>query len=257
MLLNHKTFGNPLHEALIIIHGMFGTLDNWQTVAKLLSERYYVIIVDLRNHGRSAHSDEFSYPIMAQDIRELMDELILRQAHIVGHSMGGKVAMQLALTTPEYVDKLVITDIAPKTYAGHHGEVFKAMFAIDPSALQSRQEAEEILKTHLPNDPATQQFILKNLVLDRETGKYAWRMNLPVIYSHYAHILGHEDTPAVFVGETLFVRGELSGYVSDADFEKCKQNFPKAELITIPRAGHWVHADQPLLFVEAVLNFIG
>ena len=257
MLLNHKTFGNPLHEALIIIHGMFGTLDNWQTVAKLLSERYYVVIVDLRNHGRSAHSEEFSYPIMAQDIRELMDELILRQAHIIGHSMGGKVAMQLALTTPEYVDKLVVVDIAPKMYAGHHGEVFNAMFAIDPSTLQSRQEAEEILKTHLPNDPATQQFILKNLVLDRDTSKYAWRMNLPVIYSQYAHILGHEGTPAVFVGETLFVRGELSNYILDTDLEKIRQNFPKADLITIPRAGHWVHADQPLLFVEVISNFVG
>jgi pimeloyl-ACP methyl ester carboxylesterase len=256
MELNFKTFGNPWHTPVVILHGMFGTLDNWQTVAKLLSERYCVYVLDLRNHGRSPQSEDFGYKIMARDVAEFLDAQGLREAHIIGHSMGGKVAMELAFSAPDAVESLVVVDIAPKTYIGHHEAVFQGMFALDPPKLASRQEAENILNG-FDLDWATKQFILKNLVFDKDTQGYTWRMNLPVIYAHYAEILAFDAGGRHFDKPTLFLRGSESNYIEVADFQALTANlFPDARLQTIAKAGHWLHADAPQAFVEAIFGFI-
>lgn len=256
MELNFKTFGNPWHAPVVILHGMFGTLDNWQTVAKLLSERYCVYILDLRNHGRSPQSEDFGYKIMARDVAEFLDGQGLREAHIIGHSMGGKVAMELALSAPDVVESLVVVDIAPKTYTGHHEAVFQGMFALDPPKLASRQEAENTLNG-FDLDWATKQFILKNLVFDKDTQGYTWRMNLPVIYAHYAEILAFEAGGRQFDKPTLFLRGSESNYIEVADFQALTADlFSDARLQTIEKAGHWLHADAPQAFVEAIFGFI-
>jgi esterase len=255
MQLNFKIFGNPLHETVVILHGMFGTLDNWQTVARLLGERYCVYIVDMRNHGRSPHSDTFGYAVMTADIIEFIEEQALRDVHLVGHSMGGKVAMQVALLAPQLLETLTVVDIAPKTYAGHHQDVFEAMFAINPPDLASRHQAEEILN-RFPLDWATKQFILKNLIISKDTQRYEWRMNLSAIYDNYADILGFEPSQNVFTKPTLFIRGEKSNYINPEEFELLTLNFKNARLLTIADAGHWVHADAPQAFVDALFEFI-
>jgi len=255
MELNFKMYGNPLSQELLILHGLFGTLDNWQTVAKALSENYCVYALDMRNHGRSPHSDEFNYAVMAADIVEFISEKGLRSPHIIGHSMGGKVAMQLALYYPDYLDKLVVVDIAPKTYAGHHDEVFKAMFAIDVETLKSRAEAEEILNQY-DLDWATKQFILKNLSISKETSRYEWRVNLPVIHKNYAEILSHNNQNRLYQGETLFVKGEKSNYILLEEWSLYQQQFPRAGLKTVSNAGHWVHADNPSEFITIVSDWL-
>jgi esterase len=255
MQLNFKIFGNPLHETVVILHGMFGTLDNWQTVARLLGEQYCVYIVDLRNHGRSPHSDSFNYAVMTADIIEFIEQQALRDVHLVGHSMGGKVAMQVALSEPQLLESLIVVDIAPKTYAGHHQDVFEAMFAINPPALASRHEAEEILN-RFPLDWATKQFILKNLIISKDTQRYEWRMNLPAIYGSYADILGFEPSKNIFSKPTLFLRGEKSNYINPDEFAQISHNFSNVRLQTIANAGHWVHADAPQEFVAALFDFI-
>lgn len=255
MQLNFKIFGNPLHETIIILHGMFGTLDNWQSIAKALENQYCVYIVDLRNHGRSPHSDIFGYEIMREDIVEFMGGQGLREAHLVGHSMGGKVAMDIALHYPELVQSLVVVDIAPITYKGHHEGVFEAMFAINPETIKNRKEAEEIL-AQFPIDWSTQQFVLKNLNLNKDTLKYEWRMNLPIIYKAYDEILAFKETDAVYDGPTLFMRGEKSNYIKLEEFDSFKKYFPNAQLVDIANAGHWVHAENAKDFVQAIMDFI-
>jgi len=256
MQLNFKMFGSPLHAPVVILHGMFGTLDNWQTVARMLAERYCVYILDLRNHGRSPHSAEFGYAVMAQDIIEFIEEQALGAVHLVGHSMGGKVAMQVAFSRADLLESLVVVDIAPKTYTGHHESVFEAMFAVDVDKLQSRQEAEAILDGFPALDWSTKQFILKNLTISKHTQRYEWRMNLPVIHAHYEEILGFEPPAKPYAGHTLFVRGAQSKYIEPQEWAAYVQFFPQAHLVEIADAGHWVHADQPQAFVDALTDFI-
>jgi esterase len=255
MELNFKMYGNPLNEELLILHGLFGTLDNWQTVAKVLSEHFCVYTLDMRNHGRSAHTDLFNYELMAADVVQFIDEKGLRQPHIIGHSMGGKVAMTLAVNYPDYLYKMVVVDIAPKVYKAHHQEVFKAMFAIPVDTLPSRAEAEIILNRH-DLDWATKQFILKNLSISKETSRYEWRVNLNSIYQHYTEILSHNLQNKSYKGEVLFIKGELSNYINVEELELYRQFFPRAELQTIADAGHWIHADKPNEFLKICLDWL-
>lgn len=261
MLLNHKILGDPEKAPLIILHGLFGMLDNWLTVGRLLSEHYCVYLLDLRNHGRSGWSEDFSYPIMAQDVVEFMDENGIRQAHILGHSMGGKVAMQLALTAGEWVDKLIVADIAPKSYIGlgrGHEQVFEAMFALPVETIKDRQEADAFLTPLLP-EWGVRQFVLKNLSLSKETAKYEWRANIRALKAHYQEIMGQPALSPLlkFRGETLFVKGELSDYINPQELDVYRETFPHANIQTLPKAGHWVHADQPQAFYELVKGFLG
>ena len=253
MQLNFKVFGKG--EPIIILHGMFGTLDNWQTIAKQLAEQYMVFIVDLRNHGRSPHSDDFDYNIMVADLKAFMEDNWIYEARLVGHSMGGKVAMQFAAENPDMVEQLVVVDIAPKAYSGTHKTIFEALFALNLETLSSRKEADEFFETRIESY-SLRQLILKNLSLDKVTKKYRWKMNLPIIHQAYPHILGESKLSDSFEKPTLFIKGANSQYILTEEFDRYKKYFPLAQLATIKNAGHWVHADQAEDFLTVLNNFL-
>ncbi len=253
MELNFKSYGEG--APIIIMHGMFGMLDNWQLIGKQLAGHYLVYLLDLRNHGRSPHSEDFSYELMAEDLHDFMDGQGIRTATILGHSMGGKVAMYFAQEYYAMVEKLVIVDIAPKTYKGNHDTILKALLDFPLGQIESRQEAENFLRSRI-NEESTVQFLLKNLSREKEGG-YRWKMNLEVIVKHYQEILGYtlgEDI--LYEGPTLFVRGETSNYIELDEFPLYKRLFPTAELVNIAGAGHWVHAEQPAAFLQAIEAFL-
>ena len=252
MKLKYKEFGQG--EPLIILHGLFGTSDNWQTIAKQFAKNYTVFVLDQRNHGRSPHADDFNYKIMAEDLKDFMEQQWIYSARIIGHSMGGKTAMQFALDYPDMVEKLVVVDIANQTYQGGHEAIFKALFSLDLEKIKTRKEADAILKKQI-EDFGIRQFLLKNLTRNKN-GSYEWKMNLPVIYKNYQPILaavaGSEDR---FEGATLFVKGGLSPYINEENFKKTKTFFPNAELKIIENVGHWVHAQAPKELLEMVETF--
>ena len=252
LTLNYKSFGQG--EPVIILHGLFGTLDNWQTLARKLAEEFMVYILDQRNHGRSPHTEEIDYSLMAEDLRDFMESNWIFKAHIVGHSMGGKTAMQFAFDYPEMVDKLVVVDIAPKAYPGGHETIFRAMMNLELQSLENRQQAEKALRGGIP-EVAVRQFLLKNLTRER-SGGYRWKMNLPALYAAYPGILGEIEATTPVEKETLFVRGELSDYVQEKDEGLIQALFPKATIRTIQGAGHWVHAEAPGPFLELVKDFL-
>ena len=255
-------------KPLIILHGLFGMSDNWMTLSKQFAENGFACYaVDQRNHGRSPHSDEFSFKSMADDLLELMTEEQLISANIIGHSMGGKTAMYFASMHPEKTEKLVVSDIAPKKYEPHHNHELNAIQSVDLNTIHSRKEAEVLLRTSLHVE-STVQFLLKNLYwkVDANEGpvnsaddseeKLAWRFNLDAIAKH-PNAVG-EALPANFHFDkpTLFLRGEKSGYISDLDIPGIKKHFPKAEIKTISNSGHWIHADNPKEFMEVTLHFL-
>lgn len=254
MKLNFKTFGQG--PPLIILHGLFGMLDNWQTAAKQLSDTYMVFILDQRNHGRSPHVDGIDYPSMAHDLREFMEENWIHEAHLLGHSMGGKTVMQFALEYPEMADKIVVVDIAPKAYEGGHQLIFEALQSLELEKVQSRTEADQKLGL-LVTDLGIRQFLLKNLSRDKESGGFRWKMNLPVIARDYPKIIAGLETDGQFEGDSLFIRGGRSDYISSADEEGIIQLFPSAQVQTIEGAGHWVHAEQPQELLKVVRQFLG
>ena len=251
MKLNYKSFGQG--EPVIILHGLFGTLDNWQTVAKQLAEDYTVYIIDQRNHGRSPHADEFNYQILAADLQHFMESNWIYRARIIGHSMGGKTALQFALDFPAMVEQLVVVDMGIKAYAGGHAEIFAAMLALDLATVASRKDAEAFLATRI-KERGVRQFLLKNLSRSQEGG-YEWKMNLPVLHARYQDILAEITSGEVFEEDTLFIRGGRSDYVQNADWESIQRLFPQAQLATVKNAGHWVHAEQPQQLLQIVRNF--
>lgn len=253
LTLNHKSFGQG--DPVIILHGLFGTLDNWQTVGKQLAEDYLVYLLDQRNHGRSPHVEGLTYPLMAEDLQAFLESNWMYESHIIGHSMGGKVAMQFALEYPDMVDKLVVVDIAPKSYVGGHEIIFKALLGLDLMKLEGRKEADDKLAEMGIEEFGVRQFLLKNL-MRRKEGGYRWKMNLTEIYKHYADILKNIDGDGVYEGETLFIRGEKSGYIQDADWAMVKARFPNARLETIANSGHWVHAEAPRELLRLVKDFL-
>ena len=258
-----KLFFRKLGEGqpLVILHGLFGMSDNWLTIGKELSKNYSVFLVDQRNHGQSPHSDVFNYKVMSDDLFEFANEHHLNKAIIIGHSMGGKTAMQFSIEHPEKINKLIVVDIAPKYYSHHHQEIINALLSMDLSKIKSRKEAEEQLSLKI-KDESTKQFLLKNLYwlpcakASRSAESLGWRFNLETL-SKNKDVVGeainennHFDKP------TLFVKGEKSDYILDEDMSLIKKIFPKAELITIPNSGHWVHADNPKEFLKDLVNFI-
>lgn len=252
MELNYKSFGQG--EPLIIMHGLFGSLDNWQTLAKKFGEHFQVFTVDLRNHGRSPHAEEMNYALMARDIAGFMTAQGLPEAHILGHSMGGKVAMQFAIDFPSLTKKLMVVDISPSTYSGGHHEIFEALFALNLEEIESRKDADEQLQSGIP-EFGVRQFLLKNLTRSKEGG-YVWKMNLQVIYDHYLDILAPIQSPEAYEGPCLFVKGGKSGYITEAHEPKIKALFPNCRIETIAEAGHWVHAEQPQQLLDVVTSFL-
>ncbi len=253
MKLNHKVYGSG--HPVIIMHGLFGSGDNWRTVARMMEDQYQCIVVDMRNHGRSPHDPVMNFQVMSEDIIELMEDLSLEKASLIGHSMGGKVAMQFALMHPDLVDKLIVVDIAPKYYPPHHDAVIEAIESIVPGQLKERGEAEEAFAKFLGNDESTIQFLMKNLSRLPEGG-FEWKPNMPVIIEAYYHLIEDVVPSQPFDGPVLFVRGEKSRYILDEDVSHIKELFPNSSLVTIPGAGHWVHADAPQVFSQTILSFL-
>ena len=237
---------------LVILHGLFGFSDNWQTHAKKLSSYYRVILVDLRNHGHSPWTDDFSYQLMVDDVKELIDDLGIRKMHLIGHSMGGKVAMLFAQQHTANLDKLIVVDIGMKAYPMHHQHILAGMHAIDLKTITARSQAEAILKTHIESD-GVRQFLLKNLYW-KDKGQLAWRMNIEVLEREMPEILAALPQKETVV-PVLFIRGALSNYILDDDFPEIEEWFPEAELVTIENAGHWLHAEAPEEFIDGVLSF--
>jgi pimeloyl-ACP methyl ester carboxylesterase len=236
------------------MHGVFGSSDNWQSVGKQLAESFKVYLVDLRNHGNSPHSDAFNYDVMADDIRELIEDERLSNVHLLGHSMGGKVAMNIACNYPDLVNKLIVVDIAPRHYPPHHQQIFAGFRSVNLEALQSRAEAENQMKLTIPN-PGVRQFILKNLNRNRD-GSFEWKLNIEAI-ERAAHEVGHELAgDACFNQPTLFIRGEKSDYILDTDFDSIHRIFPQSTIVSIPEAGHWVHAEKPNELMKNVVSFL-
>lgn len=252
MQLNHKTFGQG--PPLFILHGLFGTLDNWQTLGKRWAEDYTVILIDQRNHGRSPHLDAHSYPLLAQDIKAFMEANWMFKAHILGHSMGGKTAMQFATHFPDMVDKLIVVDIAPKAYKGGHEIIVQALNDLDLTQLSDRKQADEILAERIP-EFSVRQFLLKNLTRNKEGG-YRWKMNLPVLTRDYQAILENITTEEPFTGPTLFIKGADSDYIQAGDLPLLQEHFPSAKLSSVEGAGHWVHAQKPQALFQLVSNFL-
>lgn len=253
MNLHGKVLGQGY--PVLLIHGLFGMGDNLAMVARSLAERYQVHSLDLRNHGRSPWADSMHFSDMAADVIDSMDARQIARAHVLGHSLGGKVAMQLALTAAERVARLVVADIAPVTYHSRgHDDVFAALRAVDPVALDSRRDAEVVLERYI-DDPAVRQFILKNLYRN-STGRFAWRINIDVLYRCYDQMREGIFSDGAFIGETLFIKGEHSPYIQEKHRAAILRLFPRAQLKIIQGAGHWLHAEKPAAFNKIVGQFL-
>lgn len=242
-------------KPLLILHGFLGMSDNWKTLAgQYAAEGYQVHALDLRNHGRSFHSDEFTYEAMVKDVLEYCTSNNLESVDIIGHSMGGKVAMFLATSAPGKIDKLIVADIGPKYYHPHHQDIMAALNAVDFSKKPGRAGVEEIMKPFVP-DFGTRQFLMKNLYW-KEPDQLAFRFNLDVFNSEIDNVGKALPENAIFEKPALFIRGGNSGYIHDGDFELIKHHFPKARIVTIKNAGHWLHAESPKEFFETTMLFL-
>lgn len=239
--------------ALVVLHGLFGESGNWRDVAERLARHFTVITPDLRNHGDSPHADEFHDTVWVEDLDRLLAREKLPSALLLGHSLGGKVAMQFALIYPERIPRLIIVDIAPKTYPPMHLHVFQAMMGVDPSQFKSRTEVGEAMAPLIPG-PTTRMFLLKNLATDKE-GRLRWKINLKSLLDNYPRLNDPLKGPP-FTKPTLVIRGEKSPYVQEADYPLFQKHFPTAQFITIAGAGHWPHTEKPEEFTQLVINFL-
>jgi len=237
----HSTILGKGGQPLLILHGFLGMSDNWKTLGKkYATEGYEVHLIDQRNHGRSFRSEVFDYPTMAKDLVDYMDFKNLKSAVFIGHSMGGKTAMQLACTAPERVSKLLVADIGPKAYPPHHQYILNALDALPLDDLESRSEADEALSQNLENW-GVRQFLLKNLYWE-SPGKLGLRINLEVLRGKMREIGEALAEGLVYEGPAAFIRGGASDYIKDEDLPLILRHFPRAKLITLEGAGHWLHA---------------
>ncbi|WGK65527.1 alpha/beta fold hydrolase [Croceiramulus getboli] len=255
MVVHSSVFGTG--TPLLILHGFLGMGDNWKTLGRQFAEAgYEVHLIDQRNHGRSEHSPDFSYELMAADLKAYCDHNGLQKIALLGHSMGGKTAMLFATLYPELIDHLTVADIGPKFYPEHHQTILKSLAALsgDEEALSSRGNADEFMQQYIP-DFGTRQFLLKNLYWKKDK-TLGLRMNLPVLTERIAEIGKALPETAQYEGKTLFLRGAKSDYIMDDDLDLIHHHFPKAQLITIAEAGHWLHAENPDDFYAAVMEFL-
>jgi esterase len=239
---------------LIILHGLLGSADNWRSMSRRLGAHYKVFAVDLRNHGRSPHSDIFDYDVMTADLREFMEQQALRRVMLLGHSMGGKVAMQFAIDYSEQVDRLVIVDIAPKPYEPFQRYILEALRSLDLTRYKSFADVDAALAAEISSE-SLRQFLLKNLARDHD-GHLRWKAHLEAINRNYDKLARSLAPERTFDKPTLFIRSGRSNYIEDDDVPLIRQIFPQAEIATLPEAGHWVHIDAPKEFFQTVLNVL-
>nr|WP_221794453.1 alpha/beta fold hydrolase [Oceanobacter mangrovi] len=251
MKLNYQILGEG--KPLLILHGLFGMLQNWGAQTKALADQFQVIAVDMRDHGRSPHSTEISYPLMAADLRQLIADLGYDKVDLLGHSMGGKAAMQLACEADTPIDRLIIADIAPVSYPNHHSSVFAGLKAVDTSTLKSRQDADKILAEHIP-EASVRAFLLTNLY--RDGSQFGWRMNLPLLDQYYSEISKAPQLQQPFERPTLFIKGGNSDYIVPQYQQEILRWFPNASYKIIAGTGHWPHAEKPELFTSLVRRFL-
>jgi pimeloyl-ACP methyl ester carboxylesterase len=252
MQLHFKQLGHG--EPLVLLHGLFGQSDNWFGVAPKLAEKFHVLMPDLRNHGHSPHHPEMDYPLMAADVEKFFTAHKIESAHVIGHSMGGKVAMRFALDFPARMKKLVVVDMVPRAYKRVHDKIFTALLALDLGSFQTRQQIEDALAPEIPS-LNLRRFLLKNLGRD-DHGKFFWKMNLRGVAENYSRLGEVLSAKRHFDGPTLFIRGGKSDYIAASDETEILKLFPAAEIQTIETANHWVHADAPEEFVRLALDFL-
>ena len=240
-------------QPIIIIHGIFGSSDNWLSITKKLSVNHQLYLVDLRNHGNSPKSDIFTYESMSDDLLEFINDHSIQDPIIIGHSMGGKVAMHFSLHHPDKLKKLIVVDIAPKSYPVHHEKILEGLNSINLSEIKSRQEAESILANYV-DEPDVRQFLLKNLSRNEQL-QFEWKINLPVITKNIEKIGIEINKEKEFTKPTLFIKGGKSNYIKSEDSSLIKKIFPNAEIKEIPQAGHWVQVDAPEDFLQLIEQF--
>jgi len=254
---------------IVIVHGLYGSSDNWLTVAKKLGMEYQVFSVDQRNHGHSPNSEEHSYEMLKNDLAEFFSEQKIEKAIVIGHSMGGKTAMCFAADYPEHVEKLIVVDIAPKDYFllndesqyYLHNNILRAMLEIDFSKIESRKQVENFLNERIDGLQIV-QFLLKNVHRNKENHRYEWRLNVPVLYDNLDEIISgvnahwFDDRVPIYNYPVLFIKGATSNYILPEDYTSIRRIYPDAEIVEIPNAGHWLHAEQPQLFMEAIWSFL-
>ena len=241
-------------QSLIILHGLFGSSDNWLTVARELAADYKIYLADLRNHGDSPHSENFTYADMADDLAEFVHDQQIKDPVVIGHSMGGKAAMRFSTEHPELVKKLVVVDIAPRYYPPHHQGILEGLKSIDTENIKSRKEADEALAKYV-KELGVRQFLLKNLSRN-EKGGYEWKMNLPVIDQKIENVGEGLSEDARFDKPVLFINGAKSDYIRKKEEELIFTIFPQATIETIQGAGHWVHAEKTEEFVALLRSFL-
>lgn len=250
--LFYRTFGKG--EPLFILHGLFGSSDNWMTLGKFFADKYQVVIVDMRNHGRSPQSDLWNYSAMAEDIIQLATQLGLPQINLLGHSMGGKVGMTIAGAYPEFLLKLIVADIAPRYYPIRHRKIIDGLLNIDLQQLKNRNEADRQLAEYV-QESGLRQFLLKNLDRDAEL-VFKWKLNLEIINNHLENV-GVATFPSnKIVIPSMFIRGINSDYVTDDDIMEIRKHYSNSSVESIGNAGHWLHAEQPEAFVKTVMEFL-
>jgi pimeloyl-ACP methyl ester carboxylesterase len=251
MKLAFQSYGSS-GPALIVLHGLFGSRDNWHSICRILEGQFRVFATDQRNHGDSPHDSRMDYPVMAEDLLEFVDDRGLQQVHVLGHSMGAKTAMQFALHHPTRVKSLISVDMAPRQYPPYHENILKGLRSLNLESFRGRQEMEQTLEPWVP-DLATRRFLLKNA--RRSPGGFRWRFGLEEIAANYAQLCAAVDGPP-HPGPALFIRGQDSDYVVDEDLPLISRLFPEGRLSTISGAGHLVHAENPDALLRQVVEFL-
>jgi len=266
MKLYCRELGNG-DKTIVIVHGLYGASDNWLSIASKLKDKYKIILPDQRNHGQSEHSSIHNYDTMADDLYQSILERTKEKVILLGHSMGGKTVMRMTMKHPEIVSQIIVADIAPKNYGSfanyaettaNHENILKAMLALHPEEMKSRSEIDAAMTKYIPSK-TLRQFLLKNVKRKKE-GKYKWQLNLKALQNNLPEIMDGfsqlDDSSAVTDISSVFIRGENSPYIKDDDSLVINRFFPGSQIVTIPNAGHWLHSEQPELFLNTLLYYL-
>ncbi|PCJ80330.1 MAG: alpha/beta hydrolase [Bacteroidetes bacterium] len=254
VVLNSRILGESSSPDLVILHGLLGSSDNWQTLAKRYAEKFRVHLIDARNHGRSPHIAEHSYKAMSEDLLNYLDTNNIEQAALLGHSMGGKTVMTFTELHPDRVTKLIIADIAARAYESHHGPIFEALKSTKPELAQSREEVSQILESYLGKDPVLIPFLMKSLRREK-SGGYSWRFNVDALYSNLSNVTEKIEL-SLNTLPTLLIYGGASTYVNRSDIDAFEKLYLRLEIACLEESGHWLHAQEPNEFYEITDEFL-